>query len=205
MPLPRLHSTFQEPIIEIDHAALDSWRHDRLENSDALLTAAITASQNPNHHALASRALIRSRLQDWDAALVDAEMVRVALFPLTPMPTLIEIKAIKIHPSVIGYIAKSIAHIGKGERDRGYQTCDIAFERFHSSHVTFLLLVKVRILKADALRLLILLRPLLCSWLETDSVRYRVWTTLSLQSTSTRSVMQFRRVHNVRSLGECHL
>ena len=52
-------------------------------------------------------------------------------------------KAIKIQPSVIGYIAKSVALVGNGERHEGYRTCDIAFGRFHSSHVTFLLLVKV--------------------------------------------------------------
>ncbi|KAF8128156.1 hypothetical protein EV363DRAFT_1085280, partial [Boletus edulis] len=45
-------------------------------------------------------------------------------------------------PSVMGFIAKSVAHVGKGEKDKGYRACDIAFERFHSSHVTFLLLIK---------------------------------------------------------------
>ena len=54
-------------------------------------------------------------------------------------------KAIEIQPSVIGYIAKSIALVGKGEKHKGYAACDIAFEHFHSSHVSFLLLVKVRI------------------------------------------------------------
>ncbi|KAF8127990.1 hypothetical protein EV363DRAFT_1343208 [Boletus edulis] len=39
-------------------------------------------------------------------------------------------------------MAKSVAHVGKGDKDKGYRTCDIAFEHFHSSHVTFLLLIK---------------------------------------------------------------
>ena len=52
-------------------------------------------------------------------------------------------KSIKIQPSVIGYIAKSIALVGKGEKHAGYRTCDIAFEHFHSTHVSFLLLFKV--------------------------------------------------------------
>ena len=56
---------------------------------------------------------------------------------------LIYTKAIKIQPPVIGYIAKSVAHVGKGEKNKAYRACDIAFERFHSSHVSFLLLVKV--------------------------------------------------------------
>ncbi|KAF8546583.1 WD40 repeat-like protein [Imleria badia] len=89
-----LHPTFQEPNIQIDDAALDSWKHDQLENAEAILTA---------------------------AALVDAE------------------KVIEIQPSVFTLIAKNIAHVGKGERYKGYWACDIAFEHFHSSHVTFLL------------------------------------------------------------------
>ena len=57
--------------------------------------------------------------------------------------TSIYIKAIKSQPSVIGYIAKSVALVGKGERHKSYQACDIAFVRFHSSQLSFLLLVKV--------------------------------------------------------------
>jgi hypothetical protein len=82
-------------------------------------------------------------LRQWDAALVDAEEVLAALFSHTLTLTPIYTKAIKIQPSVIGYIAQSVALVGNGERYKGYRACDIAFERFHSSHVTFLLLVKV--------------------------------------------------------------
>ncbi|KAF8546186.1 WD40 repeat-like protein, partial [Imleria badia] len=118
-----LHPNFQDPDIQIDDAALDSWKHDQLENAEAILTAVIHESQNPSYHVLASRALVRTRLQQWDAALVDAE------------------KAIDIQPSVFAFIAKSIAHVGKGEKHKGYRACDIAFKHFHS-HVAFLLLVK---------------------------------------------------------------
>ena len=141
--MSRLHPTLQEPDIQIDDAALDSWKHDQLENADALLTAAIPESRNPNHHLFANRALVRARLQQWDAALIDAEQVLIALFSHSLTLMSIYTKAIKIEPSVIGYIAKSVALIGNGEKHNGYRACDIAFERFHSSHVTFLLLVKV--------------------------------------------------------------
>ncbi|KAF8127919.1 hypothetical protein EV363DRAFT_1342475 [Boletus edulis] len=40
-------------------------------------------------------------------------------------------------------MAKSVAYVGSGDKDKGDRTCDIAFEHFHSSHVTFLLLIKV--------------------------------------------------------------
>ena len=81
IPVSRLHPTFQEPFIQIDDAALHSWKHDQLENADALLTAAISESPNPNHQVFTSRALVRARLRQWDAALVDADQVHIALFP----------------------------------------------------------------------------------------------------------------------------
>ncbi|KAF8127148.1 hypothetical protein EV363DRAFT_1345315, partial [Boletus edulis] len=39
-------------------------------------------------------------------------------------------------------LLQRVAHIGKGEMHKGYRTCDIAFEHFHSSHLGFLLLTK---------------------------------------------------------------
>lgn len=86
----RLHPTLQEPVIQIDAAALDSWRQDQLANADALLTAAIPDSQSPSHHVLASRALVRARLQQWDAALIDAEKVLVDLLSPLLILTLVE-------------------------------------------------------------------------------------------------------------------
>ncbi|KAN0082753.1 hypothetical protein V8E55_008548 [Tylopilus felleus] len=122
--LSHLHPTFKEPDIHIDDDALFLWEHDRLKDAEASLTAAITTSQNSSHHELAARALVRARLKQWKVALIDAEM------------------AIKHQPCVIGYIAKSVAHVGKGEKDEAYRTCDIASERYHSAHVSFLLLFK---------------------------------------------------------------
>ena len=136
--MSRLHPTFQEPDIHIDDAALHSWKHDQLAKAEALLT---TASRNPSHHTLASRALIRARLRKWDTAIADATKVSTVL--LSHALSLIYIKSIKIQPSVIGYIAKSVALVGNGEKHKAYRVCDVAFERFHSTHVTFLLLIKV--------------------------------------------------------------
>ncbi|KAF8551251.1 hypothetical protein OG21DRAFT_1512971 [Imleria badia] len=124
VPVARLYPTFQEPDIRIDHAALDSWKHDQLADTEALLTAAIATPQNPRHHALASRAIIRARLQQWDAAVDDAE------------------KSIKIQPSTIAHIAKSVALVGKGEKYKAYRACDIAFDHFLPSRVRFVLLIK---------------------------------------------------------------
>ena len=139
--LSLIHPIPQEPDIRIDDAALHSWKHNQLANAEALLTAAIHESRNPSHHALACRALVRARTRQWDAAIADATEVFVAL--LSHMPSLTCIKSIKIQPSVIGYIAKSVALVGNGEKHQAYRACDIAFGCFHSTHVTFLLLIKV--------------------------------------------------------------
>ena len=141
--MSHLHPTFQEPDIQIDDVVLHSWKYNQLETAVALLTAAISDPRNPNHHVLTSRALVRARLCHWDAALVNAEEVLAALFSHTLRLTSIYTKAVKIQLSVIGYIAQSVVLVSNGERHKGYWACDIAFERFHSSQVTFLLLVKV--------------------------------------------------------------
>ncbi|KAN0087900.1 hypothetical protein V8E55_006521 [Tylopilus felleus] len=80
--------------------------------------------QHPRYHFLAARALVRARLQRWDEALVDAQM------------------AIDAQPSMIAHIAKSLAHVGKGEKDKAYLTCDIAFEHSHSSYIPLPLPIK---------------------------------------------------------------
>ena len=59
------------------------------------------------------------------------------------MLTLFCAKSMEIQPSTIGYIAKSVALVGIGEKHKAYRVCDIAFARSHSSHVSFLLLIKV--------------------------------------------------------------
>ena len=125
----------------IDDAALNSWKFNQLADAEASLTEAICNTQSPSHHALAGRALVRARLLQWDQAIADA--TEVSLYLLSHALILIQIKSIKIEPSAIGCIAKSMALAGKGEKYKAYRACDVAFERFHSTHVTFLLLVKV--------------------------------------------------------------
>ena len=64
----------KEPDIHIEKAVLDAWKNSQLANAEALLTAAIPTSKD-TAHVLAGRALVRARLQQWDAAFVDAEEV----------------------------------------------------------------------------------------------------------------------------------
>ena len=142
-PSSRLHSTPQELDIQIDDAALNAWKNDQLEDAEAFLTNAIHQHQHPDYHCLAARALVRARLQHWDEALVDAEMVLPTLpshsSTLTPTRT----KAIDGQPSIIAYIAKGLAHVGKGEKDKAYLACDIAVEHSHSSPIPIPLPIKV--------------------------------------------------------------
>ena len=146
----------QEPRIKIGDTVLKLWKHDQLEDAEASLTAVIVASQNLSEHVLASRALIRARLRKWDAALLDAGKVCVRVtLRIYPDADINSTKAIRSQPSVMAYVAKGIAHVGKGERHEGYGTCDIALEYFDSSHVTFVLLIKVCTFDFDAFRLLI--------------------------------------------------
>ena len=142
IPLPRLQHTIQEPDIWINPAVLDSWKHRQLTNAETLLTTAVNKSRNPDH-ALASRALVRARLRPWDTAIADATQVFVTLLLHMLMLTLICPKSIKIEPSIISYIAKSVALVGIGQKHKAYRACNIAFAHSHSSHISFLLLIKV--------------------------------------------------------------
>ena len=161
--------------MHIDDTALDLWKQDQLTEVETSLTAAIATPQESSHHLLATRALIRARTQEWDAAIIDADSVCVIPRLSTRILTLIYIKAIETHPCIIAYIAKSLALVGKGDTDDGYRTCDIAFAPFQSSHASFLLLIKVGDLQSRVSYLLIpLTRPSSSFWPENTVTRYRV-------------------------------
>ena len=59
----------------IENAALDAWKSGQLTDAETLLTDAIPGSTTTAHHVLASRALVRACMRQWDVALVDAEEV----------------------------------------------------------------------------------------------------------------------------------
>lgn len=78
-----ISSHIQGPEILIDNTALDAWKYGNLANAEELLTAAIRTSHDSVHHLLASRALIRGRLRQWDETLGDAEQVLDGICVLT--------------------------------------------------------------------------------------------------------------------------
>lgn len=83
-----LHSSFdvdtdrfdaKVPFIDISDTALDSWKQDRLADTEASLTRTITNSAHPSHHVFAKRALVRAHLRHWNVAIEDAEKVHLHL------------------------------------------------------------------------------------------------------------------------------
>ena len=79
-PIFATSQSLQELELGIDTGALNKWKRGRLADAEVLLSVEIPRSEN-RHHALASRALVRARLGQWDAALADATEVHVA-FPV---------------------------------------------------------------------------------------------------------------------------
>jgi len=86
---------------------------------------------------------VKARLRQWHTAIADATEVFITLLSRTLMLTLIAVKSIKIQPSTMGYISKSVALVGIGEKHKAYRACDISFANSHSSHASFLLLIRV--------------------------------------------------------------
>lgn len=77
-------SHWQGPFIHVGGPVLDLWKQGELVKAEALLSKDID-SQDPSYRTLAHRALIRSRLRDWDAANDDAQKVVFTLYGLTPI------------------------------------------------------------------------------------------------------------------------
>ena len=56
------------------------------------------------------------------------------------------IKSLEVQPSVIGYIAKALGHIGQGESQAGLRIFDLAFMCCNPEETAFLLLIRVCVL-----------------------------------------------------------
>ncbi|KAF8550593.1 TPR-like protein [Imleria badia] len=96
---------------------------ERSRNTDTLI-ADPDPSSSATHHALAHNALLKLRSGDWSSAYDDAE------------------KSIVTRPSTMGYIAKAVAHIGKGEPEEAMQVFDLAFGNRNTNESNLLLLVQ---------------------------------------------------------------
>lgn len=63
------------PLMEVTRTVLESWKRGDLTQTESMLSEEIAQCFNPSHHALAARALVRSHLREWQAAIEDAELV----------------------------------------------------------------------------------------------------------------------------------
>lgn len=196
--MSHLHHTFKEPEIRIDNAALEAWKNDQLANAEALLTAAIPQSHDTRCHVLASRALVRTRLREWDLAIVDAEEVFPALSSHTQTLMLV-IPSLSRSDHPLLRTLQSVWPLsarGKGTKDIRRATLRLSI----STQLTLLFSFCSRCVSHFlALRcpLVSRLRQLSCSWMESMTMRYHVWTILSRPYSSTQHSMSSWRVHDV--------
>lgn len=77
-----LHSDrdFSVRLTDIDNATREAWKEDKLDDAEEMLSRQIIRRTGSDHTAFANRALIRTRLHRWDAALRDAEIVSAVFF-----------------------------------------------------------------------------------------------------------------------------
>ena len=128
----------------ISDAAFKSWTHGDLTRVEDLLTEEIVHSSNPLHHthALAYRALVRSRSKQWNVVIDDAK--KVILRHLSSHVVLIIARqSIEVQRSVIGHFTNAIARVGNGEHESAIGAFDLVFTVGLGTENNFLLLIKV--------------------------------------------------------------
>ncbi|KAH7903553.1 hypothetical protein BJ138DRAFT_1131315 [Hygrophoropsis aurantiaca] len=97
-----------QPLLEIDAQTYVAWKGEYFSNAEWILSKVIGARVN-DHGAFAIRALVRARRLQWNAALEDAQM------------------SINILPTVIGYVALSIALSGQSNCEDAMHGLDLGF------------------------------------------------------------------------------
>jgi hypothetical protein len=132
--------------MHISDAVFKSWTQGDLTRVEDLLTAEleIVHSTNLLHHAhaLAYRALVRSRSKQWEMVVDDAN--KVILRQLSSHVALtIARQSIEVQRSVIGHIAIAIARVGNGEHESAIRAFDLVFTNGLGTENNFLLLIKV--------------------------------------------------------------
>ena len=122
------------------------WMRDSSVNADTLISDFDPSNSSSDiHQVLAHNALLRVRWQIWSWAYEDANkvifhaLIRVLILTSTHP----HVKSIVIRPSAMGYIAKALAQIGKGEPKKAVRTFDLAFGNCNPNESNLLLLVKV--------------------------------------------------------------
>jgi hypothetical protein len=122
----------------------NQWLRDSSVNADTLISDLDSLDSSSDiHHVLAHNALLKVRSDIWSSAYEDADMVIFHSLISVPMSIHPHVKSIVIRPSAMGYIAKALAQIGKGEPENAMQVFDLAFGNCNPIESNLLLLIKV--------------------------------------------------------------
>ena len=164
----------------ISDAAFKSWTQGDLIRVEDLLTEEIVLSSNPLHHAhaLAYRALVRSRSKQWNMVVDDAN--KVILRHLSSQVALTMVRqSIEVQRSAVGYIAIAIARVDNGEHESAMRAFDLVFTESLGSENNFLLLIKVCVYNSRfcLCRLFDSLRRSSCLNAENTMTPFRAWMT----------------------------
>ena len=121
------------------------WMRENSVNADTLILDPYPSTSSSDiHQVLAHNALLKARSEIWSSAYEDASkvifhsLIRVLMFAHP------HVKSIIIRPSAMGYIAKALAQIGKGEPEKAMEVFDLAFGNCNPNESNLLLLIKVR-------------------------------------------------------------
>ena len=123
-------------------AAFKPWIEGDLKTAEDKLSRDIG---DRSHHALANRALVRTRMNKLDMAIEDAKKVySLPLFKLLVL--ILSYQSIVICPSPIAHIAHAVALLGKSEKRRALQAFDLSFCYCDAKENRLILLVRVCVL-----------------------------------------------------------
>ena len=127
----------QLPLIYISDTIFELWMRDDLTRVEELLTEEIEQPVDPHllrhARALAYRALVRSRLKQWDMAIDDAKKVFLSSFVLsrtnhhTPSPLMLNVQSLAISQT---YCHMSVSGTRTTSRSCAYLTsCSLTVSR----------------------------------------------------------------------------
>ncbi|KAF8554888.1 hypothetical protein OG21DRAFT_1496708 [Imleria badia] len=105
-----------------------------------------SAPSNETYHVLAHNALLEVRSRNWSSAYEDAKKVKFHSRFGGVMSTHPHVESIVARPSVVGYIAQTLAQIGMGEPEEAMRVFDLAFRNCDPKESNLLLLIKTAIL-----------------------------------------------------------
>jgi hypothetical protein len=169
----------------ISDAAFKSWTQGNLTRVEDLLTEEIETvhSSNPLHHAhaLAYRALVRSRSKQWNLVVDDSNKVILRHLSSHVVLTIVR-QSIKLQRSAIGHIAIAIARVGNGEHESAMRAFDLVFTNGLGTENNFLLLIKVCVHhpRCYLYRVFVSLRQSSCLNAENTMTPFCAWMTWSI-------------------------